>query len=154
MRWPRLRPIQIVALAGSLVAAGCVLAVFGQLTAAAGRLGAEPQVIATVDLRLGNTLLAAEQGEAQARADLDAGKLQLQAFEPAEPPPPDELARQRRWKQRYGVIWTTKAGQRTPFAEASMAAYNRVMRAEIERRHGRRVADELLPPAPPAETRP
>lgn len=154
MGWRRPRPIQIAAVVGSLLAAGSVLVLFGRLTEAASHLGAKgPEVFATVDLRLGNTLLAAEQGQTQARADLEAGLLQLQAFEPAEPPTRDELARQRRWKQRYGVSWTVKTGQRTPFAEAFVAAYNRVMRDEIERRHGHRVADELLPPAPPAETR-
>ncbi|MCH8855660.1 MAG: hypothetical protein IIA03_05325 [Proteobacteria bacterium] len=150
MRWRKPRPIEVVALAGGVLAAGTVLVMFNRMSGFMGRTTPEPQLIATVDLRLGNTLLARENGAAQARADLEAGLLQLQALEPAEAPTRDAVARERRWKQRYGVVWVAKPGQRTPAAEAFIAGYNGVMRAEIERRHGRRVAEELLPTAPPA----
>ncbi|MDG0834431.1 hypothetical protein [Roseateles saccharophilus] len=146
MRWrrPRPRPIQVVALAGSVLAAGTVLMMFNRMSGFMGRTRAEPQLIATVDLRLGNTLLAADRGEAQARADIEAGLLQLQTFAPAEPQTRAEAAKTRQWKQRFGVTRLHKTEARTPVAEAYADGYNRVMLAEIERRHGRSALDELL----------
>lgn len=145
MRLRKPRPIQVVALAVSVLAAGSVLVMFNRMSGFMGRTKAEPQLIATVDLRLGNTFLAAERGATQARTDIEAGLLQLQTFAPAEPQTRAEAARARHWKQRYGVTWLHKSEARTPVTEAYADGYNRVMQAEIERRHGRAVVDELLP---------
>jgi hypothetical protein len=144
MLWRKPRPIQVVALAGSVLAAGSVLVMFNRMSGFMGRSQPEPQLIATIDLRLGNTLLAAERGEAQARTDIEAGLLQLQTFAPAEPQTRAEAAKARRWKQRYGVTWLHKSEAPTPVTEAYADGYNRVMKAEIERRHGRDALDQLL----------
>lgn len=147
MRWRRPRTIELVAAVGALLAAGSVLVVFNRLTAAAGKLGgSEPQLIATVDLRLGNPVIATERGEAQAHKDIEAGLLQLQTFARVEPQSPADAERAHHWKTRYGVVWVQKRGASTSVTQAYVAGYNRVMHAEIERRHGRRVADELTPP--------
>ncbi len=155
MRWRRPRPIQVVALIGSVLAAGTVLVMFNRMSGFMGRTNAEPQLIATVDLRLGNTLLATERGEAQARKDIEAGLLQFQTFTAEAQLTPAEVARARRLKQRYGVTWLRKSGTPTPVAEAYVDGYNGVVRAEIERRHGRDALDHLMPEDPhPGDPRP
>jgi len=150
MRWRKPRPIQLVAIVLSVVAAGSVLVAFNRMSGFMGRTKAEPVLVANVDLRLGNTLLSTEQGEAEARADIEAGRLQLQTLAPESGRTPDDEARARQLKQRYGVAWVHKGGTPTPAAHAFVDAYNRVMRAEIERRHGRAALDRLMPKEEPA----
>jgi hypothetical protein len=151
MRWRKLRPIQIVAIGVSVLAAGTVLVMFTRMTGFMGQLSKpEPVVIASVDLRLGNTMLSSEQGETAARADVEAGLLQLQTLAPEQPQTRDDEARARRLKQRYGIAWVHRGGTPTPAAHAYVDGYNRVMRAEIERRHGRAALDRLMPKEEPA----
>lgn len=157
MRWRKPRPIQVVALIGSVLAAGTVLVMFNRMSGFMGRRNAEPQLIATVDLRLGNTLLATERGQAQARKDIEAGLLQFQTFTAEAALTPAEAARARRLKQRYGVTWLRKSGTPapTPVSQAYVDGYNGVVRAEIERRHGRDALDHLMPDDPhPGAPRP
>jgi len=146
MRWRRPRPIQVVAAVCAVLAAGTVLVVFNRLSTAAGELGGppQPQLIATVDLRLGDPVVATERGEAQAHKDLEAGLLQLQTFDPVEPRSPAEAEQARQWQQRWGVTWVRKRGASTSVTQAYVRAYNRVMGAEIARRHGPRALAELL----------
>lgn len=146
MRWRRPRTVELIAAACALLATGSVLLAFSRLKSVASRWGAQPELIATVDLRLGNPVVAAERGQAQARKDIEAQLLQFQTFAPVPPQSPDDAARARQWKQRYGVVWVRKGGASTSVSQAYVAGYNRVMRAEIERRYGRRVAEELTPP--------
>jgi hypothetical protein len=47
-------------------------------------------------------------------------------------------------KQRYGVVWVSHSEQVTPLTTAYADGYNGVMHDEIERRHGKAVADGLL----------
>lgn len=143
-KWQRrrgIRRVHIVAALCALAAAGGVLAMFnafGVLPPASS--DGERQLIATVDLRLGTPALAAERGAALARHDVEAGELKLQVVGP--PPTKAEKARAERMTQRYGVGWVYK-DKATPLSTAFADAYNRVMRAEIERRHGKVVADGL-----------
>lgn len=141
------RKIHVVAVLSALLAAGVVYGLFSEFgVIEANRPGkVERQLVAAVDLRVGNPAGAAERGEAKARADVEAGLLQLETFGDAVTPAQARLA-----KQRYGLTWVNKGKSPTPLTQAHADAYNRVMRAEIERRHGREVADELLPmPSPP-----
>lgn len=141
----RLRPIHGVAVACSLLAALTVYALFDRF----GVLGDGPgqgerRLVATVDLRIGNPAAWGERGEAAAREDLKAGLLQLQVFGPETPPGAAEKARAERWKAQYGVTWHRKAKAPTLLTQAFAEAYNRVMQAEIERRHGAPVLKKLL----------
>lgn len=145
-KWQRRRGVQrvhVVAVLSALAAAGVVVLMFtkfGVLESGPG--GAERQLFATVDLRLGTPALSFERGQARARADVEAGLLKLQRVGP--PPSKAEVARAARMKQRYDVEWVNHSEQRTPLTLAYADAYNRVMHAEIERRHGKAVADGLL----------
>ena len=152
MRWRKPRPIQVVALVGSVLAAGSVLVMFNRMSGFMGRTKAEPQLIANIDLRLGNTILASQRGEAQARADIEAGLLQLQTFDPEKPQTRAEATKAKQLKQRYGIGWLHKTEAPTPVSLAFMDGYNRVVRTEIERRHGRDVLDRLLPKEDNANT--
>ncbi|MFG6462231.1 hypothetical protein ACG04Q_11685 [Roseateles sp. DXS20W] len=141
------RKIHVVAVLSALLAAGVVYVLFSEFgVIEANRPGkVERQLVAAVDLRVGNPAGAAARGEARARADVEASLLQLETFGDAVTPAQARLA-----KQRYGLTWVNKGKSPTPLTQAHADAYNRVMRAEIERRHGREVADELLPmPSPP-----
>lgn len=145
-KWQRkrgLRKIHIVAVLCGLLAAGGVVHMFnefGVLDGAPG--GGERQLVATVDLRLGTPGLSKERGQARARFDVEEGQLKLQRLGPA--PNKAEAARAERMKQRYAVEWVTYNEQVTPLTSAYVEGYNGVMRAEIERRHGKEVADGLL----------
>jgi len=148
VHWQRrrgVRKIHVVAALGALLAAASVLSIFGGLGRALRPAKAQPQLIASIDLRIGNTTLAAEGGEAQARADVEAGLLQLQTFGPVPPQNRVEAAKAQRLKQRYGISWVNKPGTPTPASQAYVAAYNRVVGAEIQRRHGRDVLEQVLP---------
>lgn len=138
------RRIHIVGLLCSLTAGGVIFGLFNRF----GHVERVPEprreLVASVDLRIGNPAGAAERGAARARLDIEAGLLQLQvlaAGRPAELPGAAEAAR---WKQRYGITWQRKREAVTPLTEAAAEGYNRVMRAEIERRHGPDVLRELL----------
>lgn len=138
--WQRSRTrIRIVAVLCSLLAALIVYGLFDRFRVAQGQAKAEKQLIAAVDLRVGNPAGAAERGEAKARADIEAGLLQLETFGAAVSP-----AKAERLKQRYGITWVNKGKEATPLTQAHADAYNRVMQAEVERRHGRERLDQLL----------
>lgn len=138
-RQSRIR-VRVLALLGSVLAAGLVFGVLnGRLGLVKGETKPQQQLLATIDLRIGNPAAAAERGEAQARADIEAGLLQLQVFGP-EPARADA----RPPKQRHGITWLRKADAATPLTQAQADGYNRVMRAEIERRHGREALERLL----------
>lgn len=144
-KWQRrrgLRRIHVVAVLCSLAAAGVVLAMFNEFgILPAGSSDGDRQLVATVDLRLGTPALAAERGAAQARADIEAGTLKLQTVGPQ--PAKSAAARAERMKQRYGVELVHRSEKVTPEATAYADAYNRVMQAEIARRHGKEVAEGL-----------
>jgi hypothetical protein len=137
-RQPR-KAARVVAVLCALLAAATVFVLFDRF-GIVGESKPERQLIAAVDLRIGNPAGAAERGEALARADLEQGLLQLQTLGPDKP----DAAKARRLKQRYGIVWVHKAGEATPLAQAFVDGYNRVMQAEIERRHGRELLDALL----------
>lgn len=145
-QWVRrrgVRTIQVVAVLAAVLAALGVLGLFNQFGASDGdRVEAQRQLIGTVDLSIGNTVLAAQRGEAQAREDLKAGLLQLQAFGPA--PTGADAARIQQLKQRYGLTWVRKEKPATPVTQAFADGYNRVMQAEVERRHGGESLDRRL----------
>jgi hypothetical protein len=145
-KWQRrrgVRKIHVLAVLSALSAAGVVLLMFTEFgIPESGPGGAERQLFATVDLRLGTPALSFERGQARARADVEAGLLRLQRVGP--PPSKAEAARAERMKKRYEVAWVSHSEQRTPLTLAYADAYNRVMHAEIERRHGKTVADGLL----------
>lgn len=144
-KWQRrrgIRRVHIVAVLCAVAAAGGVLAMFNAFgILPAGSSDGDRQLVATVDLRLGTPALAAERGAAQARRDVEAGELKLQTVGPE--PGKAEKARAERMTQRYGVVWVHKRGEATAETTAYAEAYNRVMHAEIERRHGNAVADGL-----------
>ncbi len=143
--WRRSRKgARIAALAVSLVAAVVVFGLFNRFgTPPKGEVKPERQLVASVDLSIGNPVVSAEKGEARARADIEAGKLELHVYGPA--PSEDDNAQARRLKQRYGITRVYKGKTGPEVALAFADGYNRVMRAEIERRHGRELADRLLP---------
>ena len=134
------RVVQVVAVLAALLAALSLLGMFNQFGASDGdAVKTERQLVAAVDLRVGNPAGAAERGAARARADIEAGLLQLESFGPAVP-----AAKAQRLKQRYGFAWVNKGKEATLLTQAHADSYNRVMQAEIERRHGREVLDQLL----------
>lgn len=130
--WRRSRTrIRIVAVLTSLTAAAIVYGLFDRFRVPPAEVKPARELIAAVDLRIGNPAGAAERGEAKARADLEAGLLQLETFGPAAP-----SAKAQRLKQRWGVTAVVKGREATPLTQAHADAYNRVMQAEIERKHG------------------
>lgn len=143
--WRRSRKgARIVAIGASLVAAGVVFGLFNRFgTPPDAEVKPARELIASVDLSVGNPVVAAANGEARARADIEAGRLELHLYGP--PPGEDEAAQARRLKQRYGITRVYKGKTGPEVALAFADGYNRVMRAEIERRHGRELADRLLP---------
>ncbi len=138
--WRRNRTrIRIVAVLCSLLAAGVVYGLFDRVRVSAGDTKPARELIAAVDLRVGNPAGAVERGEAKARADIEAGLLQLEIFGPATP-----AAKARNLKQRYGITTVSKGREATPLTQAHADAYNRIMQAEIERKHGREALDQVL----------
>lgn len=141
--WRRPRKfIRIVAVMSSLVAAAVLYGLFNQIRAGNGEAKPERQLIASVDLRIGNPIVAGERGEAKARADVEAGVLELQTF--GLPLTKADAAKAQRLKQRHGITWVHKADVATPVSQAYADGYNRVMWAEIERRHGAELAHRLM----------
>lgn len=153
----RVRPIHAVAVLCSLLAAASVFGLFSRFGVPAPSTDIERQLIASVDLRIGNPAGALARGEACARADLEAGLLQLQFRGPDKPPTARERARAQALKSEFGLVWVRKTGESPPLAEAFVEGYNKVMSAEIERRHGRERLDAWLQDGPavlPASSRP
>lgn len=140
--WRRSRRIHLVAVLVSLLAAGSVVWLFDTFGIVRPSDAVERQLIASVDLRIGDPAAVGQQGEARAKADIEAGLLQLQTF--SSKPAAAEAARDQRLKERLGVTWIHKTTEATPLALAFMGGYNRIMQAEIERRHGKAALDELL----------
>jgi hypothetical protein len=145
-QWRRrrgVRTVQVVAVLAALLAALSLLGMFNQFGASDGDVvKAERQLVASVDLRVGNPAGAVERGEAKARADIKAGVLQLQIFGP--PKTKVEAAKAQRLEKRYGVDWVYKGEDGSLLARAFANGYNGVMRAEIERRHGSEALDQLM----------
>lgn len=138
--WRRSRTrIRIVAVLCSLLAAVIVWALFDRFRVVPGDTKPPRELIAAVDLRIGNPAGAAERGEAKARADIEAGRLRLEVF--GAPPAP---ARAKALKHPDGFAWINAGKEATPLTQAHAEAYNRVMQAEIERRHGREVLEQLM----------
>lgn len=138
--WQRSRTrIRVAAVLCSLLAALVLYSLFDRFRVSQGDSRPPQQLIAAVDLRIGNPAGAAERGEAKARLDVKAGLLQLEAFGA-----PVAAARAQGLKQRYGFAWLIKGKEADLLTQAHADAYNRVMQAEIERRLGREVLDQLL----------
>ncbi|MGM9485658.1 hypothetical protein ACS5PN_31005 [Roseateles sp. NT4] len=136
--WQRSRTrIRVVAVLASLLAALIVYALFDRFRVTPGEAKPERLTIASVDLRVGNPAGAAERGEAKARADVEAGELKLQTL--GWPADKADIADT---KRRYGVVWTMR-GEFSLLNMAYVESYNKVMYAEIERRHGKDVVDRL-----------
>ena len=129
--------IRVIAVLSALVAALIVFSLFQRFRVQPAPSAPQRELVASVDLRIGNPAGAAERGEARAKADIEAGLLQLQGF--GTPP-----ARAREVKQRYGVGWVARGREATPVNQAYVDAYNRVVQAEFERRRGRDTLDRLV----------
>lgn len=137
--WRRSRTrIRVAALLCSLVAAGVVYALFDRFGIVGGDARPPRELIAAIDLRVGNPAGAAERGAARAKADIEAGLLQLEVFGPALP-----AAKAQRLK-RQGVAALVKGREATPLTQAHADAYNRLMQAEIERKLGREALEQVL----------
>lgn len=142
-RRPR-KAIRVVAVVCSVLAAAIVFGLFTRFRVEEGEARPQKQLIAAIDLRIGNPAGAAERGEAKARVDIEAGLLQLETLGLTAQSIKMQAADARRLKQRYGFSWVHKDLAATPLTQAHADAYNRVMQAEIERRHGRAFLDQLL----------
>lgn len=143
-KWNRprgIRRVHVVAVLCALAAVSVVLLMFIKFGIVRIDTSGDRLLVATVDLRLGTPALAAERGAAQARKDVEAGDLKLQTVGV---PTKADKARAERMKQRYGVVSVNRSEEVTPLATAYADAYNRVMHAEIERRHGKEVANGLV----------
>ncbi|PTT75209.1 hypothetical protein DBR42_29410 [Pelomonas sp. HMWF004] len=138
--WRRSRKgIRMVAVLCALLSAVVVFSLFNRFGGtASGDTKPPKQLVASIDLSIGNPIAAAARGEAKARTDLEASLLQLQAFGK------EDAAKAQRLKQRYGVTWVAKDKEPTPVSQAFADGYNRVMQTEIERRHGKEVLDRLV----------
>lgn len=138
--WQRSRTrIRVLAVLCSLLAAVIVWALFDRFRVAPADTRPPRELIAAVDLRIGNPAGAAERGEAKARADIEAGLLQLEVFgTPLAPPKAQRL------KQRFGFAALFKGKEATPLTQAHADGYNRVMQAEIERKQGRKALEQVL----------
>ena len=143
--WRRPRTaIRIVAVLCSLLAAATVLGLFSSFRATEGETKPQRQLVATIDMGIANRVLATEQGQAQARLDVEAGALKLQVVGLAEPPTKTDIARAERLKRLYGIVWVHNGDADTLQSQAYARGYNRVVKAEIERRHGKAFLDRLM----------
>lgn len=143
--WRRPRTaIRVVAVLCSLLAAATVLSLFSSFRVTEGDTKPQRQLVATIDMGIANRVLATEQGQAQARLDVEAGALKLLVVGPAEAPTPADSARAERLKRLYGIVWVHNGDADTPQSQAYARGYNRVVKAEIERRHGKAFLDRLL----------
>lgn len=137
-RRPR-KAARTVAAVCAVLAAAAVFGLFSRFGVFKGDDGPQRQLIASVDLRIGTPALASERGEAKARADIAAGLLQLEVFGAALPG-----AKAQQLKQRFGITIVNKGKEATPLTQAHADAYDKLMQAEFERRHGRQQLDQLL----------
>jgi len=140
--WQRrrgIRKIHVVAFLGAIVIAGTVFALFNKLAVFGGKPKPEKQLIASVDLRIGNPAGAAERGPLRAKADIEAGELKLQTV--GRPVDEAEIAKARKL---YGVVWVLHSRAVTPLTLAYVDAYNKVMQTEIRRKHGDDVAERFI----------
>lgn len=142
--WRPSRRIHLVAALASLMAAGSVLWLFDTFGIARPSDAVERQLVASVDLRIGDPVKVGEQGQARARFDIEAGLLQLQTFAKPLPDAAAEAERAQRLKDQLGLAWVYKKTEPTALGRAFVDGYNQVMRAEIERRHGKAVLAQLL----------
>jgi hypothetical protein len=140
-RRPR-KAVRTVAVVCALLAAAAVFGLFNRFRVQQGEAKPERQLVATIDLSIGNPVVAAGRGEAQARLDIEAGLLQFKTFGPALTKA--DTAKALRLKQRHGVTWVHKAEAATPVTDAYADGYNRAMQAEIERRHGAEVLRRVM----------
>jgi hypothetical protein len=131
--WRRsLTRIRVVAVLCSLLAGGVVFAIFNGVARGRGEARPEKLLIGSIDMGIAYR----EQGQTQARADIASGLLQLLFFGPDEAPTPEDAARDERLKRRYGVARVRRGDAPTPQTQAYVDGYNRVVKAEIKRRHG------------------
>lgn len=128
---------RVVAVLSALIAAAVLYSLFDKFRVPPGETQPQRQTLASVDLRIGNPAGAAERGEARARVDIEAGRLQLLGFGPAP-------AKAAQLKQRWGITWLSKGKEATLLTQAHADAYNRVMQAEFERRHGKEALEQLV----------
>lgn len=146
------RRVHVLAVLTAVVAPAVLIGLFNQFGRAKAGASREPQVIASIDLRIGNPIFAAQQGEAEARKDIEAGLFQLQTFEAAPQDTPAGRARTDKLNKLYGISWLHKVSRGDPAAQAYVDAYNLVVQAEIERKFGPEFLQRLLrgeDPGPP-----
>lgn len=146
-QWERprgVRKVHVVAVLCALLAAGLVLLMFSEFGLFEPSTRGDRQLVARVDLRIGGTAAAFAEGEAQAHKDVEAGQLKLQTAGKAAPASPEAAARAQRLKKRFGISWVSHGDAVSPKATAFVAGYNHVVAAELERRHGAQVAEQLL----------
>lgn len=141
--WQRSRTrIRVVAVLCAVLAGAAVFSIFTRVRSASAPKP-EPQLIASIDLTIGNPTVAFARGAARAKADIETGVLKLQTFGLAEPPSPADAAKAERLKKRYGIEWVNAGRAVTPVTQAFADGYNSVSEAEIERRHGQAVLERL-----------
>lgn len=139
--WRRPRTaIRVVAVAAALVASAVVFGLFNRFGVVKGEAKPQRLLIGSIDMGIADR----EEGSTQARIDVKSGLLQLQAFGLAEPTTKEDIAKAQRLKQRYGIVWVNKGDAATPKAQAYADGYNRIVRAEIERRHGKDFLARLM----------
>lgn len=129
---------RVVAVLSALIAAAVLYGLFERFRVPPGESEPQRQTLASVDLRIGNPAGAAERGEARAKADVEAGEIKLQTV--GRPAATADAASS---KQRYGVVWALRSAEVSPLTLAYANGYNKVVYAEIERRHGKDAVDRL-----------
>jgi hypothetical protein len=140
----RVRPIHVVAVVSAVVAATAMLFMFNEYGPRDSPVQDYRLLVADVDLRIGTPGLAAERGAAKAKVDIEAGELKLLTVGPQPEPSAAEKARAKWLKQRLGLVWVSRSAEVTPLHTAYVEAYNRVVQAEIERKHGKDFAERLM----------
>lgn len=144
--WKRRRGLRKIHLVAVLiaVAAPLVLAgLFKQIEHAKASARPERQVFASIDLRIGNPVFSAQQGEEQARKDIEAGTPQWQTLAAEPTATPATKAKAALLKERYGLTRRYHGEVHDPVVLAYVEAYNRVVQAEIERKFGPEVLKRL-----------
>lgn len=135
--------IRLLAVLLAVLAGVAVFSIFTQVRRSTAPKP-EPQLIATIDLSIGNPVVAFARGETKAKADIEAGILKLQTFGLPATPSKADAAKAERLKQRYGIVWANAAREATAVTQAFADGYNSVSQAEIERRHGKAVLERLV----------
>jgi hypothetical protein len=143
--WRRpLKRIRVVALLCAALAGVIVFSIFDKVHAPKGEAKPEQQLIASIDLSIGNPAAAFARGETRAKADIEAGVLKLQTFGLVDPPSKADAARAERLKKRYDIVWVNAGRNMTAMTQAFADGYNSVSEPEIERRHGKDVLERLV----------